>query len=265
MSSRFGPSRWRLAVAVFVACALGPARSEPTEATPSPDTTTITGTVGVFAAASLTAAFGDLARAFEASHPAARVQANFAASSTLVQQIEQGAPADVFASANEEQIRRLMEGGMLAGAPVRFARNLLAIAVEKGNPHRIRALADLAEPGLVVVLAAPAVPAGQYALEAFARAGVEPPAGSRELDVKGVLSRVALGEADAGVVYVTDVRTAGDTVTGVTIPDAENVVAHYPIAAVRAAPNPAGARAFVAFVLSPDARAVLVRHGFLPP
>ncbi len=265
MGSRFGSRRWRLAAALLVACVLGPARSDPTEAVPAAAATTLTGTVRVFAAASLTAAFGDLARAFEERHPRARVQPNFAASSTLVQQIEQGAPADVFASANEEQMRRLEEGGALAGTAARFARNLLAIAVEKGNPHGIHALADLARPGLVVVLAAPAVPAGQYALEAFTRAGVEPPAGSRELDVKAVLSRVALGEADAGVVYVTDVRAAGDTVTGVTIPDAQNVTAHYPIAAVREAPNPAGARAFVAFVLSPDAGAVLARYGFLPP
>jgi molybdate transport system substrate-binding protein len=244
------------AVLVAVGTGLTPARA----ASPAPN-----GTIMVFAAASLSAAFRDLAAAFEQKHPGTRVETNFASSSTLVQQIEQGAPADVFASANEEQMQRLADEKLLAGRAARFARNLLEIAVEAGNPHGIRGLADLTRPGLVVVLAGPTVPAGQYALEAFKRAGVTPPEGSRELDVKAVLSRVSLGEADAGVVYVTDVRAAGDGALGVEIPEEHNVVAHYPIAALHEAPNPVGARAFTAFVLSTDGQAVLARYGFLPP
>jgi molybdate transport system substrate-binding protein len=247
-----------LALALLIAFGSGltPARA----ADPAP-----TGKVMVFAAASLTAAFREIATAFETRHPGTRVETNFAGSSTLVQQIEQGAPADVFASANDQQMQRLADKKLLAARATRFTRNLLEIAVEVGNPHGIRGLADLTKPGLVVVLAGPTVPAGQYAIEAFERAGVTPPAGSRELDVKAVLSRVALGEADAGVVYVTDVRAARKGVEGVAIPEAHNVVAHYPIAALHGAPNAAAARAFVAFLLSTDAQAVLARYGFLPP
>jgi molybdate transport system substrate-binding protein len=247
-----------LGLGILVAFGMGltPARA----ADPAP-----TGQVMVFAAASLTAAFRDLAPAFEQKHPGTRVETSFAGSSTLVQQIEQGAPADVFASANEAHMKRLADQKLLAGSATRFARNLLEIAVEAGNPHGIRGLPDLAKPGLVVVLAGPTVPAGQYAIEAFEKAGVTPPEGSRELDVKAVLSRVALGEADAGVVYVTDVKAAATGVEGVTIPEEHNVVAHYPIAALHDAPNAAAARAFAAFVLSTEAQAVLERYGFLPP
>lgn len=221
--------------------------------------------VSVSAAASLTAAFQAIATAFEKANPGRDVATNFAGSPTLVQQILEGAPVDVFASADEANMKRVLDAGEVAGAPRVFARNRLAILVEKGNPKRIESLADLAKPGLVVALCAPAVPAGRYAREAFAKAGVPVPATSEELDVKAVVSRVTLGEADAGVVYVTDVRAAGERAEGIDIPDAANVVATYPIAVLRDAPNRTGAEAFVAFVAGPEGRQILEGFGFLSP
>src|SRR5262245_7550900 len=225
----------------------------------------LAGDVSVSAAASLTAAFGEVARAFEKAHPGEKVQANFAGSPTLVQQILEGAPVDVFASADEANMQRVVEAGKVAGAPKIFARNRLAILVEKGNPKKISGLADLAKPGLVVSLCGPAVPAGKYAREAFAKAGVSVPKTSDELDVKAVVSRVTLGEADAGVVYVTDVRAAGDRAEGIEIPDATNVVGRYPIAVLKDAPHHAMADAFVALVLGAEGRTILEKHGFLAP
>ncbi len=221
--------------------------------------------VSVFGAASLTAAFKAAGAAYEASHPGAKVALNFAGSPTLVQQIREGAPADVFASADEANMQKLVDAGLVAGAPQIFAQNLLQIVVGKGNPKHIAGLADLAKPGLIVVLCGETVPAGRYALAAFEKAGVTPPAGSRELDVKAVVTKVALGEADAGIVYVTDVRAAGATVEGVGLPTAQNVAARYPIAALRDAKHPESARAFIDFVLSEPGKKILGDFGFLSP
>jgi molybdate transport system substrate-binding protein len=223
------------------------------------------GELTVSAAASLTAAFQVVAEAFEKAHPGLEVKANFAGSPTLVQQILEGAPVDVFASADEPNMQRLVDAGKVAGAPRVFARNRLAILVQKGNPRKIGSLADLSKPGLVVALCAPAVPAGRYAREAFVKAGVAVPEGSQELDVKAVVSRVTLGEADAGVAYVTDVRAAGDRAEGIDIPDSSNVIARYPIAVLKDAPHRAPAESFVAFVLEPKGRAILEMFGFLAP
>ncbi len=222
------------------------------------------GTVTVFAAASLTAAFETMAGAFEKAHPGAKVELNFAGSPTLVQQIEQGAPADVFASADEANMQKLVESGEVAGAPQLFAQNTLQIAVPAGNPKHITTLADFAKADLTIALCGPTVPAGRYAVEVFAKAGVPVPAASQELDVKAVVSKVMMGEADAGIVYVTDVRAAGRQVEGVAIPEPSNVSARYPIAVLKSAPNPAAAEAFVAFVLSPEAQQLLATFGFLP-
>ncbi|HVN85035.1 MAG TPA: molybdate ABC transporter substrate-binding protein [Candidatus Binatia bacterium] len=223
------------------------------------------GTVVVFAAASLTGAFQALGAEFEKSHPDLKVQFNFGGSPTLVQQIQQGAPADVFASADEANMKKLADSGALAGAARPFARNQLQIAVPAGNPKRIEALGDLTKPGLTIALCGPTVPCGRYAAEAFSKAGVTPPAASQELDVKAVLTKVSLGEADAGIVYVTDVRAAGTKVTGVDIPESLNVIARYPIAAVKNAPSAATAAAVIDFVLSPDGQRILASFGFLPP
>ena len=221
--------------------------------------------VNVFAAASLTAAFRAVGSAFEAQHPPAKVGFNFAGSPALVRQILDGAPADVFASADVANMQRLSEERALVGEPVTFARNRLQIVVAKGNPKRIAGLADLTRPGLVVVLCGESVPAGRYAFQAFAKAGITPPAGSRELDVKAVVSKVQLGEADAGMVYMTDVRAAGDKVEGVGLAEAHNVVAEYPIAIVAGSQHQDAARAFIAFVRSAAGAKILADYGFLPP
>ena len=222
-------------------------------------------TVTVFAAASLTEAFRTIGEDFEAAHTGTQVEFNFAGSSTLARQIIEGAPADVFASADQESMQKAIAAGEVEGAPQGFARNRLAIIVPRGNPKHVTGLVDLGRSGLTIALAAPAVPAGRYALEAFAKAGVSAPAGSNEADVKAVVTRVSMGEADAGVVYTTDVARDGTKVEAVTIPDAQNVVARYPMAIVKAARNTAGARAFVAHVLSPAGRRVLTASGFLAP
>ncbi len=220
-------------------------------------------TLTVFAAASLTAAFQAVANAFEQEHPTVKVQFNFAGSSSLVEQIKQGAPADVFASADEANMQKLVEAGEVAGAPQLFARNRLQIVVPAGNLKHIATLADLAKPGLTIALCGQPVPCGRYAAEAFAKAGVTAPTASQELDVKGVLNKVTMGEADAGIVYATDMRAAGGNVEGVDIPESSNVIARYPIAMMKNAPNPASA-VFVEFVLSPEGQQLLASFGFLP-
>jgi len=238
---------------------LGSARVATAAATPAQAET-----VTVFAAASLTAAFQALATAFEQQHPGTKVQLNFSGSPTLVQQIREGAPADVFAAADEGTMQKLVQSGEVSGAPELFARNTMQIVVPAGNPQQIRALADLARPGLTIALCGPTVPCGHYAAEAFSKAGLAVPAASQEPDVKAVLNRVTLGEADAGIVYVTDVRAAGKKVVGVDIPAAVNVVARYPIAILKHAPHVAAAKAFLDFVLSPAGRQVLTTFGFAP-
>jgi molybdate transport system substrate-binding protein len=221
------------------------------------------GNVTVFAAASLTSAFQAVAGAFEKSHAGVKIQLSFAGSPTLVQQIQEGAPADVFAAADEANMHKLVESGAVAGAPAVFARNVLQIVVAPHNPKHIMGLADLAKPGLVIALCGPSVPCGHYATEAFTKAGAVVPAASQEPDVKAVMTKVVLGEADAGVVYATDIRAAGDKVEGVSIPESSNVVARYPIVALKSASNAAGGAEFVAFVLSPEGQRIIATFGFL--
>jgi len=224
----------------------------------------LSGTVTVLAASSLTESFEQLGEDFEAEHPDVDVELSFAASSELVVQIQQGAPADVFASADESNMEKLVDSGAVTVEPPIFTRNRLAIAVETGNPRGIDGLGDLDEPGLVVVLCAEQVPCGKLADQALAAAGVSVTAASRAENVKAALTPVELGEADAAVVYVTDIE-ASDAVDGVEIPDNENVIASYPIAPLAEAGNPAAARAFVRFVRSADGQRVLRRFGFLSP
>jgi molybdate transport system substrate-binding protein len=220
-------------------------------------------TLVVLAAASLTEGLREAASAFESRHPGLTVQPSFAGSPTLAHQIEEGAPADVFASADEATMQRLVDGGHVAGPPAVFARNRLAIVVPPGNPKSIRSLADVARPGLVIVLCAPTVPAGRYAREAFAKAGVAVPRASEEADVKAVVTKVRLGEADAGIAYTTDVHAAAGAVDGVALPDAHDVIARYPVAVLREARNRSAAEAFVAFLTSEDGARILARFGFL--
>lgn len=223
------------------------------------------GEVLVFAAASLADAFQDLGAAFEAANPDTSVRFSFAGSQQLATQILEGAPADVFASADPRQLQAVAAGRGVGGEPRLLAANELAIVVEPGNPLRVRELADLARSDLTVVLAAEEVPAGRYARQALAQAGVEVAAASLENDVRAVLFKVRLGEADAGIVYMSDVLAAGSTVDAVPIPPHHNVVARYPIAVLTSAPNPDGAQAFVAFAQSLEGQALLGRYGFEGP
>jgi molybdate transport system substrate-binding protein len=221
--------------------------------------------VTVLAAASLTEAFEQVAGAYEAANPGADIVFSFAGSQQLAGQVLDGAPADVFASANPEQMARVVDADLAAGLPSHFSSNLLAIAVEPGNPKDIRELADLARDDVVVVLAAAEVPAGAYTREALARTRVTVDPASLEDDVRGVLSKVALGEADAGVVYATDIAGSEGSVEAVELPAGINVAAQYVIVALRDAPNAAGAAAFVAFVMSDAGQAILRAHGFAEP
>ncbi len=232
-----------------------------TAATPS--ATALSGTISVFAAASLTDAFKTLGSSFHAAHPRVTVQSNFAGTPTLVTQIEQGAQADVLASADTTNMDRLKADGFADGTPQVFAHNQLEIVVASGNPKGITGLADLAKPGLIYISEAATVPAGKYSLQALAKAGVAVTPKSLEADVKSVVSKVALGEADAGIVYTTDVKAAGGKVQGVVIPAAYNVVATYPLVVVKGTKNAAVASAFIAFVLSSAGQSTLESFGFL--
>jgi molybdate transport system substrate-binding protein len=214
------------------------------------------GALTVFAAASLQPAFTQMAR-----HVDLDVTFNFAGTQTLATQIDQGAQADVFASADTAHMTAVQSAGLLDGSPQLFAHNRLEIAVARGNPKGIHSLADLARPGLVVVLADPSVPAGKYAQQALAKAGVKVKPASLELEVTAVLNKVVLGEADAGIVYSSDVATSGH-VDGIPIPDGQNVVADYPIAILKDAPDRASAQAFVRFVLSAEGQSLLTAAGF---
>ena len=224
----------------------------------------ISGTVTVFAAASLTESFGTLGEQFEAAHPGVRVTFNFAASSALAQSITQGAPADVFASASAKNMKQVTDGGD-ATDPRTFAENVMEIAVPPDNPGRVTQLADLARPGLKVALCQAQVPCGATAQAVFDKQKLTVRAVTLGADVKSVLTEVQLGEVDAGVVYKTDVRAAGAKVTGIEIPAEQNASTAYPIATVKDAPNAAGAAAFVAYVLSADGAKVLTEAGFAGP
>ncbi|WP_063127740.1 molybdate ABC transporter substrate-binding protein [Nocardia fusca] len=225
----------------------------------------ITGTVTVFAAASLTETFTTLGEQFEQTHPGVDVVFGFGGSSALAEQIGQGAPADVFASAAPRNMEQVIESGDITAGPVTFVSNRLEIAVPAGNPGSISGLADFGRPGPRIALCAEQVPCGAAADKVFAAAGVTPRPDTREPDVKAVLTKVTLGEVDAALVYRTDVRAAGDEITGIEFPESAQAINDYPIAPVAQAPNPAAAAAFVAFVLSPQARTVFTTAGFDTP
>lgn len=225
----------------------------------------VSGEVVVFAAASLTDAFTELGDAFTAANPDASVIFNFAASSELVAQIVEGAPADVFASADLRNMTRLTDAGGQAAEPVIFASNRSEIVVAPGNPLGITGLEDLADDELILVVCAPEVPCGAYASQIFENAGIDPVADSYEENVRAVLGKVMLGEADAGIVYATDVIAADDAAEGVPIPADVNVEARYPIAVTSESPNPEGAQAFIDFVLDDTGQAILAGYGFSSP
>lgn len=220
-------------------------------------------TLTVFAAASLTDVFGTLEKRFENQHPDVDVRMHFAGSSTLAQQITEGASADVFASANEDVMRDVAEAGLLSGAPKPFATNTLTIAVEPGNPLGITGLDDLARDDVTSVVCQPEVPCGDAARTLIDKRGLDVRFASEERDVKAVLAKVTLGEADAGLVYVTDTQAAGK-VDAVEIAGAEDVVNTYPIATLTDAPEPELAAEFERYVRG-DGGSVLRDAGFGTP
>lgn len=225
----------------------------------------VSGEIVVFAASSLTDAFTEMGAAFSAEHPDATVTFNFAGSSDLVSQINEGAPADVFVSADESNMAKLADADGAAGEPVVVASNTFQIIVEAGNPKGIASLADLTDPDLLVVLCADSVPCGKGAAQILSNAGVTVTPASYEDKVKGVVTKVAAGEADAGIVFVTDVTAAGDAAEGVDIPADVNVISKYPIVVTAEAPNPVVARAFVDFVAGEQGRKILASYGFAEP
>jgi len=224
-------------------------------------------TLTIFAASSLQPAFGKIGNQFQANevkaqgHVVNALSFVFAGSQMLTQQLGEGAAADIFASADIAHMTQVNAGGLVASPPRVFAHNRLEIAVARGNPKGIHTLADLARSGLVVVLADPSVPAGKYAAQALKTAGVTVKPASLEQQVTGVLSKVAFGEADAGIVYVSDIITSRQ-VDGVAIPNDQNVIAEYPIAVLNTGHNQAAAKDFVDFVLSADGQSLLKSAGF---
>lgn len=225
--------------------------------------------VRVFAAASLTQSFEEIATAFEAMHSDVKVELHCAGTPRLVLQLLQGAPADVFASADAKQMQRAFDGELARGAVKPFASNRLAIITEPDNPHGIQSLADLQRESVRVLLCGPKVPAGRYAREALAKAGVQIESRSDEPSVRAVVSKVQLGLVDAGIVYATDavqsVAKSSESPHSVSIPALHNIVARYPIASLLAGSQPQLGEAFVAFVLGESGQRILASHGFGAP
>lgn len=233
-------------------------------------------TLTVFAAASLQAAFTKIGTQFHAAHSNVTTTFNFAGSDALATQINQGAPADAFASANGAQMDVVVKAGSVDGTQAKtFAHNRLVVVIPKNNPGQISTLQDLAKSGKKVVLAAKTVPVGGYALTFLTKASADPSYGasykanvlknvvSYEADVKSVLAKVSLGEADAGVVYITDAKTKADSTATIDIPDALNSIATYPMGVVKASRNASVAQQFVDYVAGPDGQAVLAQYGFV--
>jgi molybdate transport system substrate-binding protein len=225
----------------------------------------LSGTLTVFAAASLTDVFTDLGDRLEKQNPELDVRFNFAGSSALATQLTQGAPADVFASANETQMKVVTDAGLQGKDPAVFTENVLEIAVPKGNPGHVTGLADFANPDLTLAICAPEVPCGAAAKQVFEAAGIDAVPDTEEEDVKAALTKVQLGEVDAALVYATDVQAAGADVEGIPFPEAERAVNEYPIATLEAAPNPEAAEAFLDLVRSHDGQKALTAAGFRKP
>ncbi|MEU5716067.1 molybdate ABC transporter substrate-binding protein [Streptomyces sp. NPDC020403] len=226
---------------------------------------TVSGPVTVFAAASLKESFTVLGKDFEKAHPGTKVTFSFGGSDTLAAGITGGAPADVFAAASPRTMAVVSDAGGVSGTPSTFVRNQLEIATLPGNPDRITSLQDLTGDGLKVVLCDRTVPCGAATQKALDAAELKLTPVSYEQDVKSALTKVELKEADASVVYRTDVKAAGDKVEGVDFPESADAVNDYPIALLKDAPNPAGAKEFVAYVRSAEGRKVLTGAGFLTP
>jgi molybdate transport system substrate-binding protein len=261
-----------LLLVLVVASACGSTTTGGASATATPQLVNLR----VFAAASLKGAFTKIGTQFTSLHPNITFTFNFAGSDTLAGQITQGAPADVFASANNKQMNVVVKGGEIDSSTVQvFAHNRLVVVIPTSNPGNITTLQDLAKPGKKIVLADKTVPAGQYALQFLANANADPSFGSSyqadvlknvvsyQTDVTSVLNQVALGEADAGIVYITDAATQPTKLSTITIPDNLNVIAVYPIAPIKGSSSSSAAQQFVAYVMSSDGQSVLASFGFL--
>ncbi len=227
--------------------------------------TTAATTLTVYAASSLTAAFEEIGTKFEAEHDGVEVKFSFGGSSDLVAQIQNGAPADVFASADAANMDKLVQSGQAADDPQDFATNVLEIAVPPGNPAGVQSFQDLAKGGVKVVVCAPEVPCGAAEQQVAQKAGVTLHPVSEEQSVTDVMGKVTSGEADAGVVYVTDVQAAGDQVEGIEFPESNDVVNIYPIAPIDGSDEANLAGDFVAFVLGDTGQQILKDAGFGQP
>ncbi|MFE9424914.1 molybdate ABC transporter substrate-binding protein [Kitasatospora sp. NPDC006697] len=270
------PTRVAAATAAVLALAVGltACSSSAKSSSGSPSTGTsaasaaapaLSGTITVFAAASLQGTFTDLGKKFETAHPGTTVKFNFGGSSQLAQSIVSGAPADVFAAASPATMKTVTDAKGTAEDPRVFVRNTLEIAVPKGNPKHVAALRDLAAPGVKVALCAPQVPCGAAAQTALKAGGVTLTPVTQEQDVKSALTKVELGEVDASIVYQTDVKADAAKIDGVDFPEAAKAINDYPIADLAKAPNPSAAKAFVAFVESAEGEQVLTAAGFQQP
>ncbi|MFD5813744.1 molybdate ABC transporter substrate-binding protein [Streptomyces sp. NPDC127038] len=225
----------------------------------------LSGTVTVFAAASLQEAFTQIGKDFEQAHPGTKVTFSFGGSDTLAASIKGGAPAEVFAAASPKTMKIVTDAGDASGTPATFARNQLEIAALPGNPDKISSLKDLTKSGLKVVLCDKDVPCGAATQKVLTSAGVTLTPVSYEQDVKAALNKVVLKEADASIVYKTDVKAAGDKVTGVEFPESSDAINDYPIVELKNAKNADAARQFIAFVQSAQGQKVLTDAGFLKP
>jgi molybdate transport system substrate-binding protein len=225
----------------------------------------VSGKITVLAAASLTETFNQIGKDFQAANPGTSVTFSYAGSSALAQQITSGAPADVFASASPATMKTVTDAGDATGTPAVFVKNQLVIAVPKGDPKGIKTLADLTKPGVKVAECAKEVPCGAAAIKALAAANVKLTPVTLEADVKSALAKVKLGEVDAALVYRTDAKSDTADVQGIEFPESAQAINDYPIAALKGAPNPSGAAAFVAFVETPAEIKVLTDAGFQQP
>lgn len=259
------PRLTRAALAALALFALGACSSSAGPGATSSDApASSAGPITVLAAASLTEAFTQIGKNFEAENAGQKVTFSFGSSATLATQITQGAPADVFAAASPATMKTVTDAGA-AATPADFVANTLEIAVPAGNPGKVTGLTDFADDTKKIAICAPQVPCGAAAVKVFAAAKITPKPDTLEQDVKATLAKVSSDEVDAALVYTTDVVAAGSTVEGITFPESAQAVNKYPIATLKGAKNAAGAQLFVDYVLSSDGQAVLTKAGFAQP
>jgi molybdate transport system substrate-binding protein len=250
-------------VTVAVAVLMLAGCSAATPATPEPSAASLTGTIVVDAASSLTGTFNELGADFQKLHPGTTVTFNYGASSALAASITSGAPADVFAAASPATMKTVTSANLAVGTPVTFVTNTLEIAVPNGNPGKITGLKDFADASKKIAICAPEVPCGSAAVTIFTLIGIKDKPDTLEPDVKTALAQVASGDVDAALVYHTDVLSAGSTVTGITFPEASQAINDYSIAPIATSKNAKLSAAFVKYVLGPTGDSVLGKAGFV--